>query len=93
MLRKLAVSIATLIALSHSQVVQAEAWFEVEVYVFERQSQSSEQWPDAPNKTKTDNAIDLISPLSRKQSRRYPAHLRLAHWYLMPMQIATALKP
>ncbi|MBW3525179.1 peptidoglycan binding protein CsiV [Shewanella sp. NKUCC05_KAH] len=62
MLRKLAVSIATLIALSHSQVVQAEAWFEVEVYVFERQSQSSEQWPDAPNKTKTDNAIDLISP-------------------------------
>ncbi|MGL4711973.1 MAG: CsiV family protein, partial [Shewanella sp.] len=62
MLRKLAVSIATLIALSHSQVVQAEAWFEVEVYVFERQSQSTEQWPDTPNKTKTDNAIDLISP-------------------------------
>lgn len=62
MLRKLAVSIATLIALSHSQVVQAEAWFEVEVYVFERQSQSTEQWPDAPIKTKTDNAIDLISP-------------------------------
>lgn len=62
MLRKLAVSIATLIALSHSQVVQAEAWFEVEVYVFERQSQSTEQWPDTPIKTKTDKAIDLISP-------------------------------
>ena len=63
MLRKLAVSIATLIALSHHQVAQAQAWFEVEVYVFERQSQSTEQWPDAPIKTKTDNAIDLISPV------------------------------
>ncbi|MGL6124165.1 MAG: peptidoglycan binding protein CsiV [Shewanella sp.] len=62
MLRKLAVSIATLIALSHSQVVQAEAWFEVEVYMFERQSQSTEQWPDTPNRKDTDNAIDLISP-------------------------------
>ena len=63
MLRKLAVSIATLIALSHTQVAQAQAWFEVEVYVFERQSQSTEQWPNAPLKTKTDNAIDLISPV------------------------------
>lgn len=48
MLRQLAVSIATFIALSHSQLASAEAWFEVEVYVFERQSQSTEQWPNAP---------------------------------------------
>lgn len=61
MLRKLAVSIATLIALSHTQVVQAEAWFEVEVYVFEHQSQSTEQWIK-PMVASPHNAIDLISP-------------------------------
>ncbi|WP_198783265.1 peptidoglycan binding protein CsiV [Shewanella putrefaciens] len=63
MLRQLAVSIATLIALSHSQLARAEAWFEVEVYVFERQSQTTEQWPDAPIATNTHSAIDFISPL------------------------------
>lgn len=63
MLRQLAVSIATLIALSHSPLARAEAWFEVEVYIFERQSQSTEQWPMAPIETKTNRAIDLISPV------------------------------
>lgn len=63
MLRQLAVSIATLIALSHSSLARAEAWFEVEVYIFERQSQSTEQWPMAPIETKTNSAIDLISPV------------------------------
>lgn len=63
MLRQLAVSIATFIALSHSQLASAEAWFEVEVYVFERQSQSTEQWPNAPIATNPNRAIDLISPL------------------------------
>lgn len=63
MLRQLAVSIATFIALSHSQLARAEAWFEVEVYVFERQSQTTEQWPNAPIATNTHRAIDLISPL------------------------------
>ncbi|MGR6502118.1 peptidoglycan binding protein CsiV [Shewanella sp. Koi 1] len=63
MLRQLAVSIATLIALSHSSLARAEAWFEVEVYIFERQSQSTEQWPMAPIETKTNRAIDLISPV------------------------------
>jgi len=62
-LRQLAVSIATLIALSHSSLARAEAWFEVEVYIFERQSQSTEQWPMAPIETKTNRAIDLISPV------------------------------
>ncbi|MFB2685059.1 peptidoglycan binding protein CsiV [Shewanella mangrovisoli] len=63
MLRQLAVSIATLIAFSHSSLARAEAWFEVEVYIFERQSQSTEQWPMAPIETKTNRAIDLISPV------------------------------
>ncbi|SUI53162.1 Protein of uncharacterised function (DUF2803) [Shewanella putrefaciens] len=63
MLRQLAVSIATLIALSHSQLARAEAWFEVEVYIFERKSQSTEQWPDTPIATKTNRVIDLISPV------------------------------
>lgn len=67
MLRQLAVSLATLIALSialsHSSQARAEAWFEVEVYIFERQSQSTEQWPMAPIETKTNSAIDLISPV------------------------------
>ncbi len=63
MLRQLAVSIATLIALSHSALARAEAWFEVEVYVFERQSQSSEQWPMAPIEGKTNGSVDLITPI------------------------------
>lgn len=63
MLRQLAVSIATLIVLSHSPLARAEAWFEVEVYIFERQSQSTEQWPMAPIETKSNRAIDLISPV------------------------------
>jgi len=62
-LRQLAVSIATFMALSHSQLARAEAWFEVEVYVFERQSQTTEQWPNAPIATNTHSAIDFISPL------------------------------
>lgn len=63
MLRQLAVSIATFIALSHSQLVRAEAWFEVEVYVFERQSQTTEQSLKAPIATNLNRAIDFISPL------------------------------
>lgn len=63
MLRQLAISIATLITLSHSQWVHAEAWFEVEVYVFERQSSSTEQWPNSPVTFNANKAIDLISPV------------------------------
>ncbi|QYJ80317.1 peptidoglycan binding protein CsiV [Shewanella acanthi] len=63
MLRQLAVSIASLIALSHSSIARAQTWFEVEVYVFERQTHSTEQWPMAPIATKTERALDLISPV------------------------------
>ncbi|MGL5358431.1 MAG: CsiV family protein, partial [Shewanella sp.] len=61
MLRQLAVSIATLIALSHSPLSRADAWYEVEVYVFERQNQSTEQWLKAPSSRETERAIDLTS--------------------------------
>lgn len=63
MLRQLTASIAILIVLSHSPLASAEAWFEVEVYVFERKSQSTERWLMAPNTIQTNRVIDLISPV------------------------------
>ncbi|MGL4937242.1 peptidoglycan binding protein CsiV [Shewanella sp.] len=61
MLRQLTVAIATLIALSHSPQSRADAWYEIEVYVFERQNQSTEQWLKTPTTIQTERAIDLTS--------------------------------
>lgn len=62
MLAKFATGLAAIIALSHTFNAHAESWFEVEVFIFERQSNSLEQWPDlsAPNKNK--QLIDIITP-------------------------------
>ena len=45
-------------------VAQEERWFEVEIYLFERDaSHSQERAPDQVPVTKTTKAVDLISPL------------------------------
>ncbi|WP_282167881.1 peptidoglycan binding protein CsiV [Shewanella japonica] len=63
MLRNLVISIAAITAISSSVSVQAKSWFEVEVFVFERQSNSLEQWQEnaavAPNRKN----VDLITPM------------------------------
>ncbi|WP_445945925.1 peptidoglycan binding protein CsiV [Shewanella sp.] len=62
MLAKFATSLAAIIALTQPFNAHAESWFEVEVFIFERQSNSLEQWPDlsAPNKNK--QLIDILTP-------------------------------
>jgi hypothetical protein len=49
--------------LSTSISVQASSWFEVEVFIFERQNSSTEQWPDTPATTVNQRAVDFITPL------------------------------
>ncbi|GGP39511.1 peptidoglycan binding protein CsiV [Shewanella saliphila] len=63
MLRKIAISIAAITALSHSVTAHAESWFEVEVFVFERQNPSVEKWLDASPPTLANNTVDLITPV------------------------------
>ncbi|WP_350431118.1 peptidoglycan binding protein CsiV [Shewanella sp. H8] len=63
MLRKIAMTIAAITALSHSFSAHAESWFEVEVFVFERQQTSVEKWLDAtPPKLRKDT-VDIITPV------------------------------
>lgn len=56
--------LAALTTMALSPIVQAAQypWYEVEIYVFERQSHSDEHWPDTPLDLKTTNAVDLLTP-------------------------------
>ncbi|GGQ19112.1 peptidoglycan binding protein CsiV [Shewanella litoralis] len=63
MLRKFAISIAAITALSHSFSAHAESWFEVEVFVFERQHPSVEKWLDASPPKLANNTVDIITPV------------------------------
>ncbi|QSX32408.1 peptidoglycan binding protein CsiV [Shewanella avicenniae] len=55
--------LATLAGLSAFAAQAAQyPWYEVEIFVFERQAVSDEHWPSTPLTLKTDNAIDLITP-------------------------------
>ncbi|MCH1920949.1 peptidoglycan binding protein CsiV [Shewanella sp. A3A] len=55
--------LATVASLSAMSVQAANyPWYEVEVYLFERPTNVTEQWPSTPLTLKTDNAIDLITP-------------------------------
>ncbi|WP_245608399.1 MULTISPECIES: peptidoglycan binding protein CsiV [Shewanella] len=57
---KLGLSLSILASLQVS--AQEERWFEVEIYLFERQSQSIEQAPEEVALVSTNNAIDMITP-------------------------------
>jgi hypothetical protein len=62
-LPSIAITMATLGALTFSIQAQAESWFEVEVFVFERESSSLEQWTNAVAPKINDRAVDFITPL------------------------------
>ncbi|MGX9462037.1 peptidoglycan binding protein CsiV [Shewanella sp. A14] len=63
MLRKIAIAIAAITALSHSFSAHAESWFEVEVFVFERQQPSVEKWLDATPPKLSKDTVDIITPV------------------------------
>lgn len=53
--------------LSSSAQAADASWFEVEVYIFARQSADTEQWPETAIPADTKGAIDLITPVISKQ--------------------------
>lgn len=48
---------------SSSVYAANDNWFDVEIYVFSRQSHTSEQWPETVSLANTQGAIDMITPL------------------------------
>jgi hypothetical protein len=62
-LAKIATTLAAVIALTHSVHAQGASWFEVEVFIFERQSNSVEQWPELSAPPKNKQIIDLLTPV------------------------------
>ncbi|WP_394131060.1 peptidoglycan binding protein CsiV [Shewanella maritima] len=64
MQRKIAMSLAAVACLCQPFYAQAKSWFEVEVFVFEREGQTNtEQWQNTPPQAISANHIDLISPI------------------------------
>ena len=51
------------LGLSPEVAANDENWFEVEVYVFSRDTDDTEQWPEQAVAAPTNRAIDLISPI------------------------------
>ncbi|MEI6859305.1 MAG: peptidoglycan binding protein CsiV [Shewanella sp.] len=64
MLRQTFLIIAVLLSVSQQTYAQSERWFEVEVYLFERNDgQSQEHAPEQVNFKNPKKMVDLISPL------------------------------
>lgn len=63
MLKKSLLLVTTLTSLSFPTWADAERWFEVEVYLFERQGSQLEETLSAPTNRHTRQPIDMISPL------------------------------
>jgi hypothetical protein len=69
--RQLKISIATslaLVALCHAGLATAAPWYEVEVYIFERNAPTNERWPSEVKPLNLSKAIDLISPVIASQT-------------------------
>ncbi|WP_298768829.1 peptidoglycan binding protein CsiV [uncultured Shewanella sp.] len=60
----LRLSLILLSLLSVSVHAEDERWFEVEIYVYQHNSNSVEQWPTQVTAPKTNNAVDLIAPVT-----------------------------
>ncbi|GIU15304.1 peptidoglycan binding protein CsiV [Shewanella sp. MBTL60-007] len=58
-----ALAVGLLSSLSVSVNAAEERWFEVEVYIFERDVPTVEQWPTAPAETRTRKTVDFITPM------------------------------
>ncbi|WP_144208922.1 peptidoglycan binding protein CsiV [Shewanella donghaensis] len=63
MLRNIVLSIAALAAITTPIHAQAKSWFEVEVYVFERQTNSVEKWQENTAAAPNSKNVDLITPM------------------------------
>ena len=63
MLRNIAISLTATTLLATSSLAWAEAWYEIEVFAFERQVHSNERWDHATPPKQSKLAFDVISPL------------------------------
>ncbi len=58
-----ALAVSLLSSLSTAVSAAEERWFEVEVYLFERDAPSVEQWPAKVTETRTRKTVDFITPM------------------------------
>ncbi|GIU15331.1 MULTISPECIES: peptidoglycan binding protein CsiV [unclassified Shewanella] len=58
-----ALAVSLLSSLSAAVSAAEERWFEVEVYLFERDAPSVEQWPAKVAETRTRKTVDFITPM------------------------------
>ncbi|MEZ9594099.1 peptidoglycan binding protein CsiV [Shewanella sp. 10N.261.52.F9] len=58
-----ALAVSLLSSLSASAVAAAERWFEVEVYIFERDTPTTEQWPTTAATKQNRKTVDFITPM------------------------------
>ncbi len=65
--------VTALISAFKVQAAAPERWFEVELYIFKRDTSSTEQWPETflPNKLRGN--VDLITPIVRTEQEIHPA--------------------
>ena len=58
-----ALAVSLLSSLPASVFAAEERWFEVEVYIFERDVPSVEQWPTKATETRSRKTVDFITPM------------------------------
>ncbi|WP_025820586.1 peptidoglycan binding protein CsiV [Shewanella marina] len=63
MFRQILAIIAISLMLPTSVFAKNGPWYEVEVYLFEHQTQTNEQWPQTVTPINTSKAVDLITPM------------------------------
>ncbi|MCL1048365.1 peptidoglycan binding protein CsiV [Shewanella abyssi] len=59
----LALGASVISSLSTAAFAQEERWFEVEIYLYEHNAPTSEQWPDNAVKSRQRKTVDFITPL------------------------------
>ncbi|MCL1124328.1 peptidoglycan binding protein CsiV [Shewanella surugensis] len=62
-------SLILLSLLSVTVHAEDERWFEVEIYIYQQNSPSVEQWPTLVAKPHTQNTVDLIAPVTSTDIR------------------------
>ncbi|WOT06446.1 peptidoglycan binding protein CsiV [Shewanella youngdeokensis] len=59
----LALAASIISSLSTTALAQEERWFEVEIYLFEHNTNTVEQWPETAIKSRHRKTVDFITPL------------------------------
>ncbi|RLV59713.1 hypothetical protein D5018_10655 [Parashewanella curva] len=72
MLRTLTLTLLSVI-ISNAAYAASERWFEVEVYIFKRDTATTEHWSEAAPKVKLRGNIDLITPIVHTEHVVTPA--------------------